>query len=104
MSEPWNLAPAQRRQFREAHADAKPARTAAAREETPIRELTDEERRAIASLKRLAKRWPKSLMLISMDSNLHVIRVTDQGAVVGNAPTEERTAFILADIDGTAGG
>jgi hypothetical protein len=36
-------------------------------------ELTDSERKAIASLKRLAKRWPQSLMLFSANGSLHVM-------------------------------
>lgn len=40
---------------------------------TPI-DVTDEERRAIASLKRLAKKWPKSLWLFSASGTLTVMR------------------------------
>lgn len=39
--------------------------------------LTDEERNAIASLRRLAKRWPRSLTLASMDGSLVVFRTGD---------------------------
>lgn len=60
------------------------------------REVTPEERRAIASLLRLAKRWPASLTLASMGGSLHVIpsdhRVDGNG---GLDPDE-----VLADIDG----
>ncbi len=36
--------------------------------------LTDEERKAIAALQRLAKKWPESLMLVHQpDSGLHVM-------------------------------
>ena len=35
--------------------------------------LTDEERRAIASLERLAKRWPPSLLLFSWSGTLCVM-------------------------------
>ena len=56
--------------------------------------LTDEERRAIAALKRLAKHWPPSLMLISYDATLSVIRAADFGALVA----EERQDLILADF------
>jgi hypothetical protein len=35
--------------------------------------LTDNERRAIASLRRLAKRWPQSLMLFSASGTLCVM-------------------------------
>lgn len=51
-------------------------------------DLTAEERRAIASLERLAKTWPRSLKLASMDGSLLVYRsgdvpdeVGDEGAV-----------------------
>jgi len=37
-------------------------------------ELTDEERRAIASLKRLAKKWPKSLWLFVTSGDMHVMK------------------------------
>lgn len=37
-------------------------------------ETTAEERKAIASLERLAKRWPDSLMLFSAASSLVVVR------------------------------
>lgn len=37
------------------------------------RKLTKEERVAIRTLERLAKRWPKSLMLFGCDGVLHVI-------------------------------
>lgn len=36
--------------------------------------LTDEERRAIASLERLVKRWPKSLKLFSWSGTLCVVQ------------------------------
>jgi len=39
----------------------------------PPRKLTKEERAAIRTLKRLAKRWPKSLMLFGCDGVLHAI-------------------------------
>lgn len=40
-----------------------------------MRELTKEEQNAINSLKRLAKRWPKSLMLFSGSGELCVLDV-----------------------------
>lgn len=43
--------------------------------------LTDDEVRAIASLKRLAKRWPKSLWLFSASGTLHVMRKVDGAPV-----------------------
>jgi len=38
---------------------------------------TDEERKAIASLERLAKKWPRSLTLQSMSGSLHVMHTDD---------------------------
>lgn len=61
---------------------------------------TDEERAAIGALQRLAKRWPPSLKLISMDANLHVIHQDDTDRVSGFDSAPERQARILADIDG----
>lgn len=42
-------------------------------------ELTDEERSALRSLRRLAKRWPKSLWLFSASGTLHVMRTGPNG-------------------------
>ncbi len=42
-------------------------------------ELTKEERNAINSLKRLAKRWPKSLWLFSAGGELHVMKCNKAG-------------------------
>lgn len=39
--------------------------------------LTREERNAIATLRRLARRWPKSLMLMAGTGGLAVIRTAD---------------------------
>lgn len=41
--------------------------------------LTREEENAITTLKRLAKRWPKSLWLLSTDGTLLVMRKDDDG-------------------------
>jgi hypothetical protein len=40
--------------------------------------LTKEEETAIAELKRLAKRWPKSLWLFSASGTLNVMQKVDQ--------------------------
>lgn len=37
--------------------------------------LTKEESKAIRSLKSLAKRWPKSLILFSQSGGLHIIKI-----------------------------
>lgn len=42
-------------------------------------ELTDDERKAIATLKRLAKRWPKTLWLFSASGTLTVMRYGPNG-------------------------
>lgn len=44
--------------------------------------LTKEERNAIASLKRLAKRWPKSLWLFSASGTLNVMKCDEAGEQV----------------------
>ena len=41
--------------------------------------LTEDERKAIAALHRLASRWPTTLWLASMSGNLHVMRVGNDG-------------------------
>lgn len=63
--------------------------------------LTGEERRAIASLERLAKRWPRSLMLFSASGSLLVLR-NDGHSVerLGSRDAAEQYATILASIDG----
>lgn len=43
---------------------------------------TPEEAKAIASLKRLAKKWPKSLWLFSAGGSLNVMRYDDNGQPV----------------------
>ena len=42
-------------------------------------ELTKEEKNAIASLERLAKRWPQSLWLSSANGSLCVMRYKENG-------------------------
>lgn len=61
-------------------------------------DLTDPELAAIASLQRLAKRWPQSLKLVSMDGNLSVIRADDPRMLADYGP--ERQEAVIADIDG----
>lgn len=41
--------------------------------------LTKEERNAIATLKRLARRWPKSLWLFSANGTLNVMKCNEAG-------------------------
>ncbi len=42
-------------------------------------DLTKEEKNAIASLKRLAKRWPETLWLLAADGSIHVMRKIENG-------------------------
>lgn len=57
--------------------------------------LTPEERNAIASLRRLAKRWPQSLTLASMDGSLVVFRTGDER--FHDIDGGDRTASVIAD-------
>jgi hypothetical protein len=41
---------------------------------------TADERRAIASLERLAKRWPETLMLFSWSGTLCVVKLKEDGS------------------------
>ncbi len=45
-------------------------------------ELNDEERKAIAALKRVAKKWPSTLWLFSASGTLHVMRNGEDGGPV----------------------
>lgn len=56
--------------------------------------LTDEEERAVASLRRLAKRWPKTLGLFS-DGDLHVMRLGPDG----NFKMDEKRGGRLEHMD-----
>lgn len=65
--------------------------------------LTTEELKAIGGLRRLASRWPRSLMLASMDGELVVLRNRESRMDGANINQEE----IVAEIDGipnTGGG
>jgi hypothetical protein len=65
----------------------------------PEIEMTDEERKAIAALERLARHWPQSLTLLSYDGALSVIHTADRNYISdGDAP--ERQDRIIAHIDG----
>ncbi len=57
----------------------------------PYLALTQEERNAIATLKRLAKRWPRMLWLFSASSALWVMKRKDDGttAMGGRNPSPE---------------
>jgi predicted amidohydrolase len=59
------------------------------------RALTNEERKAIASLQRLAARWPQSLKLFSWSGSLVVVP-----AGQSLAEADDPEDLILAQIDG----
>lgn len=61
-------------------------------------DVTPEEARAIASLKRLAAKWPRSLTLASMGGSLVVVHTNDER--FDSAGTVERETAVLADIHG----
>ena len=44
-----------------------------------VQGLNEEERAALAALKKLAKRWPKSLWLFSASGTLHLMRKSEIG-------------------------
>lgn len=61
-------------------------------------ELSGNERRAISSLQRLGKRWPKTLMLASMGGSLVVLRTNDPRFDSENCMT--RNDAVVADVHG----
>lgn len=61
-------------------------------------DLTPEEASVVRSLQRLAKRWPRSLTLVSMGGALSVIHTRDRRFDADGCM--ERQEAILADIDG----
>lgn len=67
----------------------------------PVDDLTADERRAIASLERLARRWPRSLKLASMDGSLLVYRAGDMPDEVGE---DGAVADLGSSIPNTGGG
>lgn len=66
-------------------------------------DLTDEERRAIAALARLARRWPRSLMLASMGGMLVVVRTEDHMDASGDALDPDKVLADVAGIPNTGG-
>ena len=59
------------------------------------RKPTPDEAKAIASLKRLAKTWPQTIMLVSMGGSLHVMA---KGPRLENFGLDQE--LILEDIHG----
>lgn len=58
-----------------------------------MRDLTDEEQRAVDSLQRLAKRWPQTLTLFSWSGSL-VIVSTDMPPAAAADPNDAVLAYI----------
>jgi len=65
--------------------------------------LTAEESTTIASLRRLASRWPRTLMLASMDGELVVIR-NDDARMDGSAIDQDAIVAEIKGIPNTGGG
>lgn len=65
-------------------------------------DLTEDEARAITSLERLAKKWPRSLMLASMEGMLHVIR-NDDTRMDGYAINGDAVVSTIHGIPNTGG-
>lgn len=67
-------------------------------------ELTNEEEKIIKSLKRLAKRWPKTLWLYSASGTLCLMKCKEDGVVAytqsGGIDPDYRIAEINIDNDG----
>jgi hypothetical protein len=67
-------------------------------DELPEEEFTPEELAAIRSLKRLGRKWPKTLMLLSLEGGLYVTHTADQGAI---ATSIDRAPDVpIVQIDG----
>ena len=62
-------------------------------------ELTDEERKAVAALKRVAKRWPSSLWLFSASGSLLVMRYGPDGNPVHRENGTVDPELEVAQID-----
>lgn len=60
--------------------------------------LDERERKAVASLQRLAARWPRSLTLLSMGASLCVVRTGDER--LDAFDSADRCAAIVANVDG----
>lgn len=70
--------------------------------------LSKEEQNAISSLKRLAKRWPKSLWLFSASGSLHVMQKDSEGrrkmlARIGTGVDQEYIVETIRGIDNDGG-
>ena len=56
-------------------------------------DLTTEERAAVRALKRLARKWPRSLWLFSASGSLHVMKCGPGGERGAAAPGRETYAY-----------
>ena len=65
--------------------------------------LTTEEKRAIASLKRLAKKWPITLWLYSGGGDLSVMRKVDGRRVMSGASYDQGAIIEHIDIESDGG-
>lgn len=64
--------------------------------ETGAIKLTKQERRAVASLQALAKRWPRTLQLFSWSGTLHVFKP-------GDGRTNAEASAAIVDIPNGGG-
>lgn len=62
-------------------------------------DITPEERRAIRSLQRLAKTWPKSLWLFSASGGLCVMRADEDGRPVMLPNDGVDPDYVLSTVD-----
>jgi hypothetical protein len=66
-------------------------------------ELTAEEKRAIASLKRLAKKWPITLWLYSGSGSLTVMRKVNGKRAMTGASYDQSAIIEHVDIESDGG-
>lgn len=65
--------------------------------------LTPEEKRAIATLKRLAKKWPDSLWLYSAGGTLNIMRKIDGKRAFCGASPDSDTIVDTIEIENDGG-
>lgn len=61
--------------------------------------MTKEERNAVRSLQRLAKRWPDTLWLFSASGSLCVLKMDENGERVKTTNQAVDQAHVVATID-----
>ncbi len=62
-------------------------------------EPTPEEAKAIRALKRLAKKWPKSLWLFAGNGEIAILRAGPNGEHVVNSSGAVDQAFVVGSVD-----